>query len=62
MRFWAYKHTDGQIHLKHFHDDFGEDAMEEAEGSEFVDILYGPFDAKDRKEASEKAKQMLSHK
>lgn len=61
MRFWAYRHTDGQIHLKHYHDDFGEDAMEDAENSDFVDIIYGPFNAESRQKASEKAKQMLDH-
>lgn len=48
---WGYLHTNGTIHLKRYHDDFGEAAMDDAEESDFVRDIWGPFQADNREEA-----------
>jgi hypothetical protein len=57
MKYWGYKHISGSIHLKRFIGNFAKEAVDEAYNSDFVEDVVDPFEAKTRKEASEKLKE-----
>lgn len=62
MKFFAYRHTSGAIKVKRYGDDFGRDAYNAAEDSEFIDAVLKPYEAENRKQAEQIAKGKLSLK
>jgi hypothetical protein len=62
MKYWAYKHQDGGIHLKVYREGLlhGRASVDDAYDSPFVDDILEPFDANSREEAERLAKQRLS--
>lgn len=48
LKWWAYRHVNGGVHMKRFH---GQDAVEDAYDSDFVDDVLDPFVAETRNEA-----------
>jgi len=55
-RWWAYRHIDGEIVVKHYLNDF---ALNEADQSSFVTDRTEPFVAIDLEEARKTAKLLL---
>lgn len=53
MRYWAYKHIDGGIHLKTYREDapHAKASIEDACKSGFVSDVVEPFEAESRTEA-----------
>ena len=58
-KWWAYRHIYGGIKVKLF---TGQDAIEDAYDSNFVDEVLDPYPAKDRNEAESIALARLSKK
>lgn len=56
-KWWAYKHKNGEIHVKHYR---SEADMDEALESDFVDDITGPFEADTVEQANEEAKKNLA--
>jgi len=56
LKWWGYIHIDGSIHVKRFID-FGD--ILEAQSSDFVKSITGPFEANSRSEAIEAYKRIL---
>jgi hypothetical protein len=55
LDWWGYLHTDGSIHPKRY---FGDQRdIQDAEDSDFVDIVWGPFKAMDREAAMAELQQ-----
>lgn len=63
MKYWAYRHTNGSIHVKSYRDDlpYAKASIDDAYESDFVDDVLDPFEAKDRAEAEQIAKQRLDN-
>ena len=57
LRWWAYRHTDGSLHVKRYLDDPGD--LQEARESSFVDEMFGPFLAANRESAMTRARARL---
>ena len=55
-QWWGYLHINGSVQVKVF---FGEDDVENARESPFVEEVVQPFSARDRDEAIEKATEIL---
>ena len=45
---WGYRHINGTIQVKRYFDERG---FEEAKESDFVELIFPPFEARDRDEA-----------
>lgn len=61
MKFWAYRHQSGHIHLKRYWEDrASKDAVLDAYDSPFVDDVAEPFEAKDRQDAERIAREKLA--
>lgn len=54
MQWWGYRHTSGTYQAKRY---FDRRDIEEAEDSDFCEIVVGPFLAENREEALEIVKQ-----
>jgi len=63
MQFWAYRHVDGGIHVKTYRADApnAKAAIDDAFESDFVDDVLDPFEANDRAQAEQIAKQKLDN-
>lgn len=61
-RYFAYRHISGHIHVKRYDPEFGQENVNAAEDSPFVDYVLAPYEAKDRTEAERIAKEKLSVK
>lgn len=61
MQFWAYRHTNGSIHVKTYRADatHTKAAIDDAFESDFVDDVLDPFEAENRTQAEQIAKQRL---
>lgn len=61
MKFWAYRHTNGSIHVKRYFSDapHARASIEDACESNFVDDVLDPFEAESREDAERIAKQRL---
>lgn len=59
MKFWAYKHINGTIHVKICRGNFWQDAIDDAFASPFVEDVVVPFEAETRDKAEEVAKEIL---
>lgn len=61
MKYWAYRHTDGGIHVKAYREDAPHvrDSVDDAYDSPFVKHVLEPFPANDRAEAEQIAKLAL---
>lgn len=57
LKFWAYRHIDGHIHVKRF---TSQDAIDDAYDSPFVDTVLDPFDSASRADAEALAIKRLS--
>ena len=55
LKWWAYRHTNGQIFVKRF---FSEDQLDDAFDSPFVEDVAGPWECS-RAEATQKATRAL---
>ena len=61
MKFWAYLHQSGHIHVKRFWEsETGRAAVEDAYDSPFVVDVLEPYEAIDRQAAEEKASERIS--
>jgi hypothetical protein len=56
LQWWGYLHTSGTIQIKRY---FGPLDIQEANESDFVQRVYGPFEAADRAEAEKILKTHL---
>ncbi len=56
-RYFAYRLTDGKIHVRRF---TTQSAVDEAEGSTFVDEVLDPYEARDRAHAEAIALEYLA--
>ena len=54
LKWWAYEHMEGTVHVKRY---FDRRDMQEAMESDFVLCVTGPFPATDRDDAIEIAKK-----
>lgn len=63
MQFWAYRHVDGGIHVRAYRADGSktQDAINDAFESDFVDDVLDPFEAENREQAEQIAKQKLDN-
>lgn len=61
MKYWAYRHIDGGIHVKAYRDDVpnARASVDDAYDSSFVKDVLEPFPANDRAEAEKIAKLAL---
>jgi hypothetical protein len=62
MKFWAYRHIDGGIHVKSYWEvgsDGIDPSLEEAYSSPFVDEVMDAFEANSRKDAERIASDKL---
>ena len=59
-KYWAYRHVNGYVHLKVYSAQYGERDMKDAEDSDFVYDVFGPFTAWNRIDARRQAKEMLA--
>jgi hypothetical protein len=59
-RYWAYRHTAGHIKVKRYDEEFGKDDIDQAEDSDFVDYVIGPYVAENRSDAERIAVEKLS--
>lgn len=61
MKFWAYRHTNGSIHVKTYRDDMpnARASIDDAFESDFVEDVLDPFPADNRAEAEQMAKHAL---
>jgi hypothetical protein len=50
-RYWAYRHVAGHIKVKRYDDEFGKEDIDQAEASDFVDYVIGPYVAENRADA-----------
>jgi hypothetical protein len=62
MKFWAYLHESGHIHLKRYWGKETQSAIDDAFDSTFVVDVCDPFEASSRDEAVKIASQKLSDK
>jgi hypothetical protein len=58
-KYWAYRHVNGHIKVKLYHDEFGKDEIDQAEESPFVDYVLGPYVAENRQDAERIALEKL---
>lgn len=58
LEWYAYKHTNGSLHLKRYLGDYGD--IVEARESPFVQTVTGPFEANQRSTAEDIMKARLS--
>ena len=56
-KWWGYIHTNHSIQVKRY---FDQRDLDEAQSSEFVAQVYGPFDAIDRTDAIKQIEAMTS--
>lgn len=63
MKFWAYRHIDGGIHVKAYRGDLpnARAAVDDAYDSDFVEDVLEPFPADSRGEAEQIAKLALDN-
>jgi hypothetical protein len=63
MKFWAYRHTNGSIHVKGYRADLpnARTSIDDAFESDFVDDVLDPFDAASRQEAEQITKTRLDN-
>lgn len=59
MKFYAYRHVDGHIHVKHYNPEFWRDTRDQLEDSTCVDDYIGPYEAENRAQAEQIAKDKL---
>lgn len=59
LTWWGYKHNSGTYQAKRYFDKLD---IKEARESPFVDIVVGPFTAKDREDALEQVKKLTVDK
>jgi len=61
MKYWAYRHISGHIKVKRYLEDgMGREAVDDALDSDFVDEVFGPYEAINRVQAEQIAKERLS--
>lgn len=62
MKYWAYKHTNGGIHLKIYREGllYGRTSIDDAYDSSSVDDVLEPFEAESREEAEQFARRRLN--
>lgn len=58
MKYWAYKHVNGTLHLKVFRGDTA--SIDDAFDSPFVDDVMDIFEAATREEAQQQVKKYFS--
>jgi hypothetical protein len=63
MKFWAYRHINGSIHVKGYRADLpnARESINDAFESDFVDDVIDPFEAVSRQEAERIAKAKLDN-
>lgn len=63
MKYWAYRHISGSIHLKAYRDDMpnARASVDDAYDSDFVEDVLEPFAADNRAEAEQIAKMALDN-
>lgn len=61
MKYWAYRHIDGGIHVKAYREDaaHARASVDDAYDSPFVEDVLEPYPANDRQEAEKIAKLAL---
>ena len=59
-RYWAYLHVAGHIKVKRYDEEFGKDDIGQAEESDFVDYVIGPYVAENRADAERIAIEKLA--
>lgn len=62
MKFWAYRHVNGGIHVKSYWGKMTDDSdpdLDDAFESPFVDKVLYPYEAENREEAEKIAKDRL---
>ena len=64
MKYWAYKHINGSIHVRGYRDDLpnARVSIDDAYDSSFVDHVLEPYEAEDRPAAEAHAKTILNKK
>lgn len=63
MKYWAYRHINGSIHVKSYRNDLpnARASIDDAFESDFVDDVIDPFEAGSRLEAEQVAKARLDN-
>lgn len=56
-KWWGYRHADGSIQVKRF---FDYEDINEARASDFVNKVYGVFEAIDREDAIKKLEDLMN--
>lgn len=60
MQYFAYRHINGHIKVKHYSAEFGRDDLSEALESDFVESVTSVYEAVNRAEAERIAKEKLT--
>lgn len=61
MKYWAYRHINGSVHVKSYREGLpnAKASIDDAFESDFVEDILDPFEAANRTEAEQIAKQQL---